>query len=406
VTDYVPHPRRRNFWLLANGSIVQEPKMEQSPAGRRVRIWGHEETVRRDDRDTILYRWIASVARKRETAPVYKLVGDPSSSDPEELKQILDRQVGVVDPVEHFQPYSRNGDTAVARWLFKHPVLPVYGKVELGMRVKRGTPYVESTITFAPMCERDAQGFSSWRHTNSTSWDGAIADHMVPDHLVGDCNRILAANDLPMGTESYPNGEAAMAEALRRYRIFDALTELWVPDLSRSKRPQAGEHTGVASERRLVFHSACQPESYLGEMVEFIDSLEPASRLVELWGEIAALLQQRGVQFPNTNLHETLAILHSNPRRPVGLKPYVHQDGDIEEDRDHKVTIDLYDGIVHVACTKRTTKTDEDILAYEIAKERAAITGETNLMEAFLSTITDYRRTEDVDRVVRAARHT
>lgn len=381
TTNYSHFERIGNHWMCADGALIQEPLVEATPQRRRMRIAGHNETFPRGELSGHLYRWVLKRARARETWPVLKLPHDPETEDPAQRLVIIRSQVERFEPKEGFEPFTRNARVGEANWLFRHRDLPIHARVMLQVVVEGASnARVECSIKFPNLTRGGDDAFGRYdRRQVLDNGNSKIGETWRSDEV----QSILGTNDMNLETLSYPNVSAAMTDAIRRYRQIDALAELRVPDL----RGVRVDGEGPISVMTLGSPEAQQPNSFLNEMQEFAERLAPADEIVEHWKAIVGILNGQGVPINAPTAKTVLDILAGKDGAPINLHPLRHRAGGTEQDRDHTVTLDLHSGIVHVGCNVRETDLDRDLLAYELARTRAEITGEVDLMDAFLASM-------------------
>lgn len=396
MSNYTPYQYARKHWLLADDTTLLEPEIESTPQRRRIRIAGEETTHARRDMLQVQVNWLRRQAAARGTTLLLRLGEEIEPTSPLEEQELAKTQVGEFTYREGFEPFRDNSIYSEANWLFKHPSLPIYGRLRIAMQVRPayGAPNMEVGVSFA-----DTSPINGYYYQKPRIDFLGSSMRAVPQDLLADAVEIVRSNDVPFGQHQSPNSEAVMEAALAAYRRASALDELHIPDLRRTDELSPLEPMTLKLVRPL------QPETFRHEMVEFTESISPAEGIVAHWGEIVQLLTARGVSLPAIRLEQALAILLGTGAQPTSLRPYTPGPNGVEVDKSHEVSLNLFDGIVHVNCNHTPRDVKEDVLAYEIARARAEITGESDLFEAFMSSLGQYRDTEDVNKVVKAARH-
>lgn len=391
--SYERMSRHKEYWLCADGSLIPEPEIERTPAGRRVRVAGYEESVARGDLPRIIYQWVYRKARRNETVPVLRLRHHPEHANDDELRDLIGGQVGRTEHSEHFAPFKENTDAGTAQWVFEHPRLPVYAKVQMSVQLS-WRARVETNLSFPNMRPGNEQS-----HSGGVSYRRSINDE-VPHYSLSDLatayKEVVDSNDITFGSQDHPNTKAAMADAIRRYREVDALDHLNIPDLRTE---------GQVGRLQLHLREAMQPDSFLQEMQEYAHVLDPANEIAEHWGAIMKLLKRQGVPVKRLETNAILGILTgAKDALRTELAPVRMQDGNVVKDGDHHLTLDLMNGIVFVRCSTQQQDKEKDVLAYEIARARAEMTGETDLLEAFMASIGKARAGVERMKLIDAAR--
>jgi len=424
MSNYIAHPRTRSHWLCADGSIIQEPRVEQTPAGRRVRIRGNDESHTSHELTHLLYRWVYQQARRKGTAPVLNLQCDPENEDARgsliglQVANSVDTYSRKLRETGSFTPFTENATSSTAIWVFRHASLPLFAAVVMVVDLKgsyTSLPSVTFKVGFPNLSQGNAtnhtggyDGYSS-HYRPSTITYGVESTKALGIHteFIDRVVEILESNGVTWGKQSYPNNEAAMADAIRGYRHIDSLSTLNLPDYRRIK-PAVN---GLADDSSLgtfafTFEEAKQPESYLAEMQEYAEMLAPANAIVDAWTTIQKELARRGVTVGRKNEHEVLELLTgASDELTVELTPINRLAGKFAQDSNHRVTLNIIKGIVHVGCDHQHDQ-QADLLAYELAKERASITGETDLLEAFMASVGKVRQDHEIDRIVTEAHRT
>lgn len=395
MTEYHPHPREPRHWLLTDGSLILEPQLEQSPQGRNIRIRGTTEQVPRSEMHTLLYKWAYDKAKRKLSKPVLQFDLDLNTIE-ENFRH-----------VESFRPFTENSTMSTAGWIFKHPDMPVYARVSMVVVTQETGPYVEVIVRFPNLSYGMPHRWSNsgLRH-KEMGWPESreTQDPWVHREFEADTRDILARNGITFGRMSYPNAEAAVSAAIREYRVIDSLEELHLPDVRGINHNTPDE--GVLHEMKLSFRGRLQPESYLSEMLEFVDLIQPADEIVEHWNAIADILKRRGVSVTKLSQLKVLGALTGSEEGKFTTDVAavrMNSKGTIR-DPNHDISINLHSGVVYVSCRERTRDMEADVLAYEIAKERAAITGEADLMEAFLASLGKTQETLELLKIVNASK--
>ena len=423
MSNYIRHPRTPSHWLCADGSTITEPRVEKTPAGRRVRIHGDDESHSQHELNNILYRWVYQQARRKGTAPVLNLQCDPNDENARE--ELIGLQaVGSINSyfdrlrqVDSFTPFTSNDTGSTAAWVFRHASLPLFAAV--AMRVDLSGSHSPPSVTYKVGFPNLTQG-SAERHSNSPSYHSrhrpnnvlhgsedrtqALARQLlVQEEFVERVVEILDSNGVAWGKHTYPNNEAVMADAIRGYRHIDSLSTLSLPDYRKVKPEVDDSSLGSFTFR---FEEAAQPESYLAEMQEYAEMLAPANAIVDAWTTIRNELARRGISVNGKKERDVLELLTgTSDELAVELAPINRLAGKFAHDSKHRVTLNLIKGVVHVGCDHQHDQ-NADVLAFELAKERAAITGETDLLEAFMASVGKVRQDHETNRIVTAAHDT
>lgn len=388
---------QKHHWLCVDGSVIEEPNLETTPAGRRVRIAGHSESVGRGELNDLLYQWVYRRARARDTFPVLRLRFSPSNATEEEQAENITVQVGRFKRHDHFEPFKSNSVGGTAGWLFKHPGLPVYAMVKLSV-VLSVRPTVETNLHFPNLRPGNEKKLGAYGYRVPILDESTT--RFVPPEMKGAYESVLTSNGIQLGERSHPNTKAAMADAMRRYREIDALDTLSVPDL-RYLSPAGQGHVGSMT---LHLKEELQPESYLHEMQEYAHMLDPADEIRGHLRSIQELLKAQGVAIQAAPAREVMDVLTGSNESLLVKLQALRFEGDVSIDRDHDVSLDLVKGIVFVTCKHRSQDKEKDLLAYEIAKARAELTGETDLLSAFLASIGRHRQQLERMDLIDAAR--
>lgn len=399
MTEYNPLPRhRKKKWLLTDGRIVEEPPLEQSSEGRRVRVTGTTKSVYKKDLDDLIYRSVTQFAEKQGER-VWMAVTD---DDPvREVNAAADAPKGNVSS-HLLAPRTNNylGRSTTLSWTFRHESLPIAATIVVTMRDvrtgyggdKSGKQVVESKVYYPSTSVYDA-------HTRTwhSSQDRALpyADHsdgsteydqgrqkfndLIRDHAPEWLDELL-------GTTTYENEREAAAGVAKLCRRFEDYDEITIPDLRDPDEP---------SWLTLGLYETTYTRDFLKSLVEFINGQPVVEELFSLWTQMVTTFRRAGIVVDELTESDFHAVLSGDTERVNVTTPTINSDDPSQAiDNEHYVGFNLATGTITVSCRIRDTKPSDVATDYEIARIRAEAQGELDAFLGFQSNYLDYQHEE------------
>lgn len=393
MTDYNPLPRSRKLkWLLTNGRIVEEPDLEQSSEGRRVRARGTTKSVYAKDLDDLIYRSVSQVATSLGETVWMRVVDD----DPiQELYSVEGGSKPVTQP--HF---VESGDSHYGRetelvWDFRHETLPIAARItvqleETASYLRRSNPRQPSQnlrvrVSYPSTNSLDAYD-RSWMETHDGK-EFPFTTHGGGDDFPQQRQNFLdwlranqpewASNIL--GSDSFVNEREAAAGIARKVRQIEELEEITIPDLRDPSEP---------TWLTLKLHSTSYTRAFTQSLVDFLNGQPIVEQVKTHWEQIVDLLRRVGIvtsALEDSHLH---ALLKGElGRADVSIDSVAAPNDEGGRDTHHSIGFDLATGTVTVTCSHRDTRLEDVTTEYEIARMRAEARGE---LDTFLGYHADF----------------
>lgn len=380
MTEYHPLPRNKRMkWLLSDGRIAEEPALEQSAEGRRVRVMGSTKSVYKKDLEDLVYRSVQAFAQKNGTRAWMRAVDDP-------VKELHEYSTPVDASDPHFlQPsnkayYRRSSEVS---WTFRHETLPIAAKLTIKAVEEHRSDrkqVVTAAITYpstnpADAYERvwlDAQNpreFTFSKHDEGTT-DFAQAKQRFFDSLrdyVPDWAKEI------LGRHEYSNEREAAAGVAKLCKRIESFEGISIPDLRNPDEPDWIELG--------LYETTYSPE-YLRAIIDFINGQPIAERLAELWQEMVETFQSAGVVVGKLKESDFAAAIQGETERVDVSASHPFDEDGASVDQQHYVGFNLLTGTITVSCKIRDTNPAEIATEYEIARIKAEARGE---LDAFLN---------------------
>lgn len=386
ATQYHPLPRLdKHKWLLTNGRIAEEPDLEESESGRRVRVRGGSKSVFQKDLDNLLYRSVSQYA-EGICEDVWMRVKD---DDP--VREISDEaSPGSADPQPHFVTPKQGylGRTSKVTWTFRHESLPIAARISVDMGEGAGGYYrsrssgqnVQAKVTYPStnrydsydrvwlnVSDKDSIPFSE--HSDGTSLY-AQQQQDFRDWL--HVSKSAEWMDL-LGHTQWDNERAAAAGVARLCREIDSLDEILIPDLRDPDNP---------AWLTLKLHSTTYTKDFAQALVDFINGQPVVEQIQEHWNEIVNLFRRSGLVTKTLEDSDWHAALQGEVERlSLELEHTSAPDEEGGRDAHHIVGFNLATGTVTVTCSHRDMRGEDVATEYEVARLKAEIQGE---LDAFL----------------------
>lgn len=392
MTEYHPLPRHKRMkWLLADGRIAEEPPLEESAEGRRVRVMNSSKSVYKKDLEDLIYRSVQSYAQRQGTRTWLRATDDPISelynhSQPKEAGQ------------PHFiQPRKNSyyGRTSQLSWTFRHGSLPIAAKVTIVASEGHGnnrTQTVTAEVTYPSTNPADAfkrewlstnnpRGWEFAKHSEGTAefaqaqqrFKDALRD-FVPDWA----KEILGQQEF----ENEREAAAGVAKLCKRMESFDTIS---IPDLRNPDEPGWIE---------LGLYETTYTPEYLRAIIDFINGQPIADRLAELWGQMVDTFRSAGIVVDQLSESDFSCALQGETERVDVTAKHVVEDDGTTVDAKHYIGINLLTGTITVSCQVRDTNPSDLATEYEIARIKAEARGELDAFLKFQDTALDRKHDE------------
>jgi hypothetical protein len=388
-SDYTPPIQR---WLLLDGSVASTPELELSGSGRRFRIKGGKESYPHGQLHTTLVEAVRQVAKARGTD-----LWMPLTDRDKQFRQI-ENYFGDID-IARIDFQQGHANLIQASWFVKVEE-HVYGAVVLSMTKDYYRPRWNLGIEVMGLDTSPTTSDAGWMTTGyHGDWTYPTARYS-PDH---DADAIIQACDEGMspkkmiefiGLNQYRNGSSGLDSPIAAVKAFaevaskmeEGINEHFLLPILREASPVAGrgkvDMTNYTDRVRADLSELINENASMDNVRKAVDYLvkemrragmvvnHDPSRLLTLTDDVLSVLDAQ--------------LLPTNP------------DGTGELDHGHEVYLNLASGKCHVSCsTANHDERNEAGTAWEVAKFKAELTGETDELLAFAQQyIKDARRTQ------------
>lgn len=360
TAGWKPYNYSDSQWLLADGSLVSAPAMEQSPAGRRVRIAGDKKSFHWGSVDTVVNKAIADIASARGTS-VWCNVVDLTKNGDSELHFLKDQS---------WVPTSM-------WWSFKHPDYPIEAVIHLNVTLTHG-----SRIQIGAVMEATRLNPEWILRGRFTKWTGAAWINLTP--TTGQMQRVqelmrdhpapfLKGMHATFGDHQYDGARRAVKEFLDSIEKFENLLSVQIPNLEGF----------TPTWMDLPLHDTNVTGEFIAELRDFLDSASTITDVMRAYNEFRSTMIKLGFTLPETDEDDLLNALTMDSKSAYVVvgQPYdAHGNLDPDEPvRDHQHTIYLHltTGTIMVACDKTDTR-DMAAQSWEEACTVASLTGQTD----------------------------
>lgn len=366
---YNEHAEKRE-WLLADGTVVKEPRLEQSGAGVKVRVPGTDLDEYKRNVDTLVMRAINRIAEGLGTE-----VWMPISGIDSKLNSAMGFEPHATTAALHALDKNIKAQTRV--WFrFRHPSLPI--EAMLVVAAGRNTTYsaqhdvsgsLYTTQTHprqtlrATIAKERAGSFNGLTNGLSTSQQATFRDWLAD-------NQPSWAPATFFGAKTFTVERHMVEEVLRLVRHADDLEAIEVPDLRDPDSP---------AWMTLEFVDSNLNGDFLSDLQEYMEGEPSVQRAAELYSELKDCLRTLGVVFGDAKEDDfSRALLAGTLTVDCGTIHSEDSDGDVS----HSLSMDLMSGTFVVNCSLRI-RAGDTAYAWQEAKAIASMTGEESELLAF-----------------------
>jgi hypothetical protein len=399
ATTWFPRPSTTHpkSWLLTDGTIIQEPLLQESASGIKVRVAEFPQvSAYKKDMDELIYNTVQQVAAKNG-APVWMAIGNLETDCVGQGYSRADCRVAKLHMLKGKRGY---GDQTVLWWLFKHPTLPIeaelavkvinqYGSSSIAMNQQTVTtlamPLTSPAYAAAPryVIEQNAFGNTEnavigigdvWEFREflkrGTSWDA--------EHLLGGL--------------SFPNERLAIIDLLDRARKIDQLASIDIPDL----RDQ-----DVPAWLTLDLVDSNVNQEFIAELVSYLEGAPIVEEAKHHYEEMLRTMRSLGLVLDAKGANDFLAALGSGDQEALTIKI---NDGGTESrfgDHSHILTMHLPSGTFIIGCQARDSNSGEVAHKWEEATMLAALTGKEDELLAYARRHAEQEHAKRVEKILR-----
>lgn len=389
VTKY-----ERKQWLLANGEIVTEPDLEETPSGLKVRVVGTDLSAYSKDLDDLLQRAVVEIAKERGT----KLWMSMNRLN-EQIALGFDR--GQYAKAE-INVVANAHKPTILWWRFKHAELPIEATIVVKVQglsswqAANNYPYIVSSsivhqlttldsMNTATVFSTDEDLFTSSRQRAGMGYD----DELKWDAYIRDNPPVWDTREL--GDQNYPNTRVATKRVLQLVRSFEQLSEIDIPDFRDIAQPgwlrlelfDSNVHAGVEQECLDLLDGEVTLKEAMVQYEEFRNTLRKLGLVLDDKEENHFATALQGTQ-------ESLTVDVLQPLNEGG-----------GPDHEHTLSIHLPTGTMYVHCSK--SKQDMDVVAerWEEAQLIASLSGKEDELLAYAREYVKRKQTSVMKKLVK-----
>lgn len=403
TTVWSPAPYiTKQEWLLADGSIVVSPDFETTSSGRRVRIAGTTTSAGSRQTDELITAAIDTLAKQRGTERLIRIF-------PQEDEQKV--RAGVVGaPAEVFTQAATlhiNADHSSSNtygvtyllWDFEAVGLPIAATIfaVLDQRQNRCTVSTKVVWRATHLVHAGQPAPIYYHHDGSNMYLHDLYRHS-PDFRVVD--EAVTKRDGLLGPDMVLNSQVytsqfrqAVVAFAERAKAIDNLDEIELPDLR-----VPGQVSFLKFKRKTSNYSA----SVHNELLAMVQTGPLLERITTSYNDLVNAMSQLGVVLRTRPGDTEFAKAAAGDLTQLKVTCAPTEDNDTVADsidHNHTVTIDLATGSVIVNCSLRTDP-DEVAEAWNIAKFKADLTGEVDLLLAYAQAYRDPKEQARIRKII------
>lgn len=367
----------RRSWLLANGEIVQEPLLEETSTGLKVRVAGTNQSRYSRDTDDLIRETIRTLAARKRTHVWMPLAN---------MRRSIINNIGF-DPDQAPAPelHILKADTNVTNrttvwWRFKHSTLPIEAVlvIDAGPTNKWSqAQQVARSLTLPHMVADDVNMLTQVVKETSHNFAATQNAHysVTPDQRVT-VREFIRDNPVQwtkiLGSDGFTDERAMVQTMLTRIREADDLTSIQVPDLRDPSKPAWLDLDLDATNLNSTLSQDLQ---------EYLEGAPSVTEALRLYQELRQALRAIGVvMFDVTENDFQRALLNGDHSGlTVGLSTPNEVGGEL--DHNHTLTMHLVSGTFIVNCA--IAQQDGIADRWDEALTMASLTGEEDVLLAY-----------------------
>lgn len=379
------HPRTTlspKVWLLADGSVVTEPALEETSTGRKVRIPGTTLSAFSRDVDELIYQGVQALALKRNTK-VWMPLDDQQRRMMEQ--NYFDSRVTKGHKASlHLLDSSRSRGATTVWWRFRHPTLPVEAMLVCDMQSGysyrgQGASMTVQTVLLMQSTNPDHANQVTMVHATSSDlsdfWGSlrtAVGHRLRFQELVRDSPPNWYS-DFQLNARTVNGERVGVRELLTDVERIDGFDEIDVPDLREPEAP--------AWLRLNLIDTNCSGE-FVQSLKDYLDGESVLGEAVKHYNEMVRLLRSAGLVMPEQEEASFAAALAGGDPVQIEVESKPNEVGH-GIDNEHSVVLHLPTGTMIVNCARRMASRDEIAHKWEEAVTMASLTGQEDALLAY-----------------------
>lgn len=388
-TTWIPKTQfEQRSWLLSDGSVVDEPPLEMTPSGRKVRVAGTDMSMFSRDIDSLVYQAVEAKAKARVASVWMPLIG---------LGNAIDGACGyhpatTKAKLHVVQKSAPSTAKTIVWWRFRHATLPI--EALLTVQAGRTNTYYNNTdekvsvrLTVPRMAPYGYQAMYPEVVTESSDSFHLSLDRVdQSDHYT--VREFIRDNPADWATilgEEVFSTERHMVEALlTKVREADSLASIEVPDLRDPSDPGWLE---------LDLYETNLNSDLITDMTDYLEGTPSITEALRLYQDLRQTLRSIGMVLDDRTENDfQRALLNGDASGvTVKLEQLPNETGD-QHDANHTLTLNLATGTFIVNCSLNVAHRNEVADRWEESLAVASLTGEE---DALLAYAREYGRTHD-----------
>lgn len=365
ATTWRPLTRTPRTWLLTDGQLVDEPALETTLTGIKVRVAGDESvSVYTKDVNDLVESAVTKLATRKGSKP-WMTVHSGEFAESERNPQ--------------FTTNKANGrlQTPTLWWTFTHATLPISAQVTVQLNWPFTGPIISTRIVAPSTHPRDAFWAAPVRSiTDVAAWSYGISDPAERDKL----NALLTSKPHPLaafvGQHDQDGARSTVAALLKTVRQVDQMDCLTIPDLRNPARPAWLE---------LKVTDTNVNAAYIEALTSYLDSGPVVAKAAKMYRELLNELRSTGIVLGDLEDNDFLAGMSTGNSNALTVSVSKPQDLNHTYDRDHTLTMHLPTGTFVVSCNHSRPEASDATAAaaWEEATTIASLTGKADELLAY-----------------------
>lgn len=357
-------------WMLQDGTIVATPQVEATLHGKRVRVRGTDASVPKSDVRSEIKR----VLDAKADGMGERVWMEMSQSLEQEYYQHKIAAIGSYGQLPEWDEPPPKVEITERRktpvmFEFVHPELPIRALLWVVMDTNRyGYAEVLSTLTYRSTDPAESNHHQCKSFNTADGWDARSRMQWA------------APVSWPMERENFgTNVRGGLGRFMELVKWAEQIEWVEIPD---ERNPW--EHKTL----RLKYARTNLTNEFWDDCLEMIQAGPAMERLHEHLLGVQRELSQLGVVAELKKGFDLPGLLNGRLSELQVVLPAMQVEDTTggthhRDDKAHKVTIDLMRGVVMVSCANDVEHLDDIAAAWEVAKFKAELTGEEDVLLQF-----------------------
>lgn len=397
TTVWSPAPYiSKQEWLLADGSVVTSPEFETTSSGRRVRVAGTTNSIGSRQVETLIQASIDQIAQERGTTRLLRIFPEQDTDEAAASNVGAPASVfqdAVTLHLLNEQQASSRGGRTVAVWKYRDRDLsPIVAYVFVSLEQRYNDTYMVHT----QLVWRDTR--ANWAQQNSLlttegTYIQGLDMYRYSDEHQKIMERLPSLLPFKLGDQNYQGQmRTAVVKFAEQCRQIDQWDEISIPDTA-----APGRNTRVFKRSASNYSAA-----FNAELLDFVQTGPVLERIKDNYEQLLRDFKTLGVVVTERidggdlaqAIHGNLTKIHATVRANED-----EETGDTI-DPHHTVAFDFATGTVVVNCG-HTHDLDETAQAWEIAKFKAEMTGELDVLLEYARAYRDPKEQARLKKIIK-----